>query len=174
MAKQLIEDKEIDIRSKDNVRDKGEVFTPTKTVDEMLRLFPAKVWKDPAFVFIEPTCGNGQFLVRIFAKRLVAKIPVIDALNTIIGMDISDENIYDSRKRLYDLAIKTKYINAVQARSIIINNIFRVEDSLQVMKDYANGVGVLADKRFVYSDPTGNDQVMKIKERRELEGYGRI
>ena len=79
------------IRSKENVRNNGEVFTPTHIVDDMLKLIPEKAWKDPSFVFIEPTCGNGQFLVRIFQKRIDADIPVLDALNTIIGMDISEE-----------------------------------------------------------------------------------
>jgi len=163
---------EIDIRSKENVRNNGEVFTPTNIVDDMLKLIPAKAWKDPTFVFIEPTCGNGQFLVRVFEKRIAAGISVLDALNTIIGMDISEENITDSRKRLYKLALKVNRANKIKAKTIICNNIFQVHDSLKVLREYGAGLGELANKRFVYKDPTGNGQVMNIDERRELEAYG--
>jgi hypothetical protein len=136
----------------------------------MLKLIPAKAWKDPSFLFIEPTCGNGQFLVRIFQKRIDSNIPVLDALNTIIGMDISEENIIDSRKRLYELASQIKRINKAKAKAIIINNIFQVDDSLKVLREYGEEKGILYNKKFVYSDPTGNGQVMEIAERRELEG----
>lgn len=162
---------EIDIRSKENVRNNGEVFTPTHIVDDMLKLIPAKAWKDASFVFVEPTCGNGQFLVRILEKRMSAGISVLDALNTIIGMDISEENITDSRRRLYELVSKIR-ANKIRARAIICNNIFQVHDSLRVLKEYGEGIGELANKKFVYRDPTGNGQVMNIDERRELESYG--
>ena len=161
---------ELEIRSKENVRNNGEVFTPTYIVDDMLKLIPVKTWKDPEYVFLEPTCGNGQFLVRIFQKRIDSNIPVLDALNTIIGMDISEENIIDSRKRLYELASQIKRINKVKAKAIILNNIFQVDDSLKVLKEYGEEKGILFNKKFVYSDPTGNGQVMEIAERRELEG----
>ena len=144
------------IRSKENVRNNGEVFTPTYIVDDMLKLIPVKTWKDPEYVFLEPTCGNGQFLVRIFQKRIDSNIPVLDALNTIIGMDISEENIIDSRKRLFELASQIKRINKAKAKAIIINNIFQVDDSLKVLKEYGEGKGILYNKKFVYSDPTGN------------------
>jgi len=140
------------IRSKENVRNNGEVFTPTYIVDDMLKLIPEKAWKDPSFVFIEPTCGNGQFLVRIFQKRIDSNIPVLDALNTIIGMDISEENIIDSRKRLYELASQIKRINKAKAKAIIINNIFQVDDSLKVLREYGEEKGILFNKKFVYRD----------------------
>lgn len=158
-----------DIRSRERVKDHGEVFTPQWVVDEMLELIPEAAWQDPAYVFIEPTCGNGNFLVRILEKRIASGISVLDALNTIIGMDISDINIADSRKRMYDIALKHSKKDKKKMRAILVNNIFLVEDSLKVMDDYGKGVGVLAEKRFVYKDPTGYGQVMTPTQRAKAE-----
>lgn len=38
---------EIDSRSKDNVRENGEVFTPSVIVEDMLDLIPGSAWSDP-------------------------------------------------------------------------------------------------------------------------------
>ena len=73
---------DLDIRNRDNVRNNGEVFTPTPIVDSMNDLVPLDAWKDKEFVFIEPTCGNGQFLTRIFEKRIANGLTIEEALNT--------------------------------------------------------------------------------------------
>ena len=49
------------VKSKERIRDVGEVFTPTVVVEKMLNLFPDDAWgKDKNW--LEPTCGNGQFV----------------------------------------------------------------------------------------------------------------
>ena len=173
----MYNDTDLDIRNRDNVRNNGEVFTPTKIVDEMNALIPDSAWKDGSFVFIEPTCGNGQFLVRIFEKRIANGLSIEAALNTIIGMDITNDNILDSHKRLFQLACnamttqgikpqsKQWFENAVRFVAIIRNNIFLVKDSLEVMANYGKGTGDLTKKKFVFSDPTGNKQTMKPSDR---------
>jgi hypothetical protein len=95
---------DLDIRNRDNVRNNGEVFTPTPIVDSMNDLVPKSAWEDKEFVFLEPTCGNGQFLTRIFEKRIANGLSIEEALNTLIGMDITADNIWDSHKRLFELA----------------------------------------------------------------------
>jgi hypothetical protein len=168
---------DLDIRNRDNVRNNGEVFTPTKIVDDMNALIPDSAWKDGSYVFIEPTCGNGQFLVRIFEKRIGNGLSIDEALNTMIGMDITNDNILDSHKRLFELACnamttqgikpqsKEWFENAVRFVAIVRNNIFLVKDSLKVMADYGKGSGDLVKKKFVFSDPTGNKQTMKPSDR---------
>lgn len=172
---------DIDIRNRDNVRNNGEVFTPTPIVDSMNNLVPESAWKDKEFVFIEPTCGNGQFLTRIFEKRIANGLSIEEALNTLIGMDITADNIWDSHKRLFELACsymakkgikkgsKEWFENSIRYVAIVRNNIFKVDDSLKVMNDYGKGKGTLSTKRFVYNDPTGSNQVMKPSERTEKE-----
>lgn len=172
---------DLDIRSRDNVRNNGEVFTPTPIVDDMNNLIPNSAWTDNEFVFIEPTCGNGQFLTRILSKRIDSGLSIEESLNTIIGMDITADNIWDSHKRLFELACSYMVKNgivtgsdewfehAIRIVAIVRNNIFKVNDSLKVMNDYGKGKGTLANKRFVYDDPTCSNQTMKPSERLETE-----
>lgn len=151
-----------ELRSKENVLENGEVFTPFSTVDDMLSMIPDSAWVDPTHCFLEPTCGNGQFLLRVIAKRIEAGLTIDLALNSLIGMDISEENISTSHTRLMEYtydhlsqkypinsSFTYKYANCVR---IIKNNIFLVADSLQVMEDYKNGKGILFDKSFILDD----------------------
>ncbi len=128
------------IRSKENVRLKGEVFTPPRIVDDMLQLFPESVWSDPEYIFLEPTCGHGNFLVAIFKKRLEAGLPIQTILNTMYGMDISEENINDCHSRLTELIGHDDY------HDLLKRNIFVVKDSLEQIKHYGKQTGELYEK----------------------------
>jgi type I restriction-modification system DNA methylase subunit len=159
---------ELDIRSRDNVVNNGEVFTPKKIVNEMLELLPTEVWSDKSYCFLEPTCGNGNFLVEILIKRVDNGLTVIQALNTLIGMDITSINIKDSRVRLYRKSLELNpNVDKNKIKFILFNNIFAVKDSLKIMNDYANNKGVLHNKKFVFEDPTGNNKVMSEEERKQ-------
>lgn len=159
---------EIDTRSKANVRDNGEVFTPFKIVSQMLELLPQTAWADPEMIFLEPTCGNGQFLIKIVEKRIDSGISIEEAFNTLIGMDISKENITDAHARLFAVAANAmkqdgiipnteKWFDlAIRIVAIVRNNIFVVDDSLRVMADYGSEKGELAKKKFVFNDPCEN------------------
>lgn len=156
---------EIDIRSKDNVRDKGEVFTPFAIVDKMIALIPDEAWEDPEYCFLEPACGNGQFLVRIFDRRIAAGMSIEVALNTMIGMDITYQNILDCHFRLFERARQQRRLSfsrAVRLIAIVTNNIFRVDDSIE----YINS-GKLQAKKFFFVDPTGHDQVLSAEEQKK-------
>ena len=147
---------DLDIRNRDNVRNNGEVFTPTPIVDSMNDLVPKSAWEDKEFVFIEPTCGNGQFLTRIFEKRIANGLSIEEALNTLIGMDITADNIWDSHKRLFELACSYMAKNGIEKGSdewfeksvriiaIVRNNIFLVHDSLDVMNKYGKDGSLFA------------------------------
>lgn len=168
----------MEIRSKENVKNHGEVFTPLHIVDEMLELFPQEVWEDPSYIFLEPTCGNGNFLKKIAVKRFRSGIPIIECFNTVIGMDISKENIRDSRIYLARVAgwmlsktsikVDTKEwaIHVQSIMAILVNNVFRVDDSLKIIKDYPQGL--LEEKKFVLYDPTGNNQILPEEESKHL------
>ena len=168
----MYEADEIDTTSRENVKAKGEVFTPFKIVSEMNALVPDSFWKNPDSCFLEPTSGNGQFLVKIFEKRINNGISIETALNTMIGMEINKETLAMSHFRIYERVCaqmivegvkpqsKLWFEKAIQYVAIVRNNIFQVKDSLLVMADYANGKGKLAEKKFVFSDPTGNNDIM--------------
>jgi len=170
----MYETDEVDIRSKENVRDNGEVFTPFVIVDKMVALIPDAAWDDPEYCFLEPACGNGQFLVRIFERRISSGLSIEDALNTMIGMDITHQNILDCHFRLYERACYQMMVEGMSPQSrawfsrgiriiaIVINNIFRVDDSL----DYINS-GKLAKRKFFFADPTGSSDVLSVADQKK-------
>jgi hypothetical protein len=101
------------VKSTERVRDLGEVFTPNATVQEMLDLLPAKMWAvHPSPTFLEPACGDGNFLVAILDRKLegvakdyakgklpagdtpeAAQFHALEALASIYAVDISADNI---------------------------------------------------------------------------------
>lgn len=101
------------MKSDERIRDLGEVFTPIATVQAMLDLLPTTMWAvHPSPTFLEPACGDGNFLAAILARKLeqVAKdyakatLPAgttpeagqfhaLQALASIYAVDISVENV---------------------------------------------------------------------------------
>lgn len=113
------------VKSAGRVRDAGEVFTPFNIIEDMLDLLPEDAWSyRPSKTFLEPSCGNGRFLVVVLYKKFdalkdalesqpteIAKAAcVLEALSSIYGIDISEDNIlgheeFDSdgaRKRILE------------------------------------------------------------------------
>lgn len=166
----MYEKDEIDTTSKKNIRDNGEVFTPFAIVEKMLDLIPEKAWKDPEFIFLEPTCGNGQFLVKVLERRLKHGLSIEVALNTLIGMEINPSTLLDSHTRLYKIVVdqmkkegvipykRVWFERAIKIVAIVHNNIFKVKDSLVYMEKK------IKDKKFFSEDPTGNGWVLSEKE----------
>jgi hypothetical protein len=105
------------VKSSERVRDLGEVFTPSNTVQEMLNLLPQRMWNvHPSPTFLEPSCGDGNFLVAILDRKLqqvsdyfeLGKLPAghsdlaaqfhaLEALSSIYAVDISVDNIVGGR-----------------------------------------------------------------------------
>lgn len=101
------------VKSVERVRDLGEVFTPAGTVQAMLDLLPEDMWEPhPAPTFLEPACGDGNFLVAILDRKLdriaaahdAGELPAgsgrdavqfhaLEALASIYAFDISVDNI---------------------------------------------------------------------------------
>ena len=166
-----------EIRSKERVSENGEVFTPDHIVDKMNDLIPIEAWKDPTYIFLEPTCGNGQFLVHILQKRIDNGLCIEDACNTLFGLDIMKDNIIQCQQRILRICNKEIIKRGIEKGSpewkeiflrvicIVANNIYKVKDSL---KDMSNGD--FLKKRFFDYDPTGNNQVLSAGKQKELTG----
>lgn len=98
------------MRSEQRAQSFGEVFTPEGTVRNMLDLLPKTAF-DVTTTFLEPSCGNGNFLVEILERKLrnltknssVSEIKMGSALAlaSIYGVDIEAENVSEARDRIY-------------------------------------------------------------------------
>ena len=57
------------IKSRKRVKEFAEVFTSEREVKAMCDLLPAEIWNNIESTFLEPACGNGNFLVEIFSRK---------------------------------------------------------------------------------------------------------
>jgi hypothetical protein len=79
-------------------KNRGEVFTSLKLVDEMLDKFPKKVWKNPYLKWLDPANGIGNFPVRIFMRLMESLKNFKDE-----KLDLTDEE--DRRKHILEKMI---------------------------------------------------------------------
>ena len=87
-------------REKSRVKATGEVFTPTTLVHRVLNDMDQELFRDPSKTFIDPACGDGQFLSEVLIRKLEAGIDFETALSTIYGVDIMPDNVVLCRERL--------------------------------------------------------------------------
>lgn len=110
---------ESNIKSKQRVRDHGEVFTPDFIVSDMLDLVKQETERIDSR-FLEPACGTGNFLVEILKRKLeivknkykksqfdYERYAVI-AVSSIYGIDILQDNVEECRQNLFDI-FETEY-----------------------------------------------------------------
>ena len=130
------------IKSKKRVRERGEVFTAEREVRAMCDLIPRETWENITSAFLEPACGNGNFLVEIYSRKLQYckdERDGLKALASIVGIDIMPDNCEESRQRLKNLfcdkfpAANTFCLK--MAETILKNNII-CGDSLEIMKQW--------------------------------------
>lgn len=87
-------------RDRIRIKATGEVFTPTPLVQEMLEQLPETVFTDPTKTFLEPSCGDGQFLGEILIRKMENGSTFEQALSTIYGVDLMQDNVDLCRERL--------------------------------------------------------------------------
>jgi hypothetical protein len=88
-------------RDRNRVKATGEVYTPTPLVQEILDQIPDEQFSDPTKTFLDPTCGDGQFLSEIIIKKIQAGSTYEQALATTYGADLMPDNCRECIKRLY-------------------------------------------------------------------------
>lgn len=105
------------IKSKERVAQRGEVFTAEREVNAMLDLVKNECLR-PDSRFLEPACGDGNFLSAILRRKLAElrrkykKSPrdyerqAIVAIGSLYGIDIMDDNVLACRKRLFPSGMK--------------------------------------------------------------------
>lgn len=87
-------------RKKIRVKETGEVFTPTLLVEEILDKMDSQLFQDLEKTFLDPSCGDGQFLASVLYRKLQNGIDFGTALGTIYGVDLMPDNVKLCRERL--------------------------------------------------------------------------
>src|ERR1700740_3513632 len=91
-------------RTKKRVSDHGEVLTGQREVNAMLDLVKQETERIDSR-FLEPACGDGNFLSVILQRKLavVEKRYGGLAVSSIYGIDILPDNVRDCRQRLFEI-----------------------------------------------------------------------
>jgi len=102
-------EEEIKIRNQlkeveERIKQTGEVFTPLELVDEILEQLPQELFEDPTKTFLDPSCGDGNFLVRVIAFKIQSGSSIEQALETTYGVDLMPDNVQHCKDRLLELA----------------------------------------------------------------------
>lgn len=88
-------------RDHSRVKSTGEVFTPTPLVQEIIEKVPVNQFTDPTKLFLDPSCGDGQFLSEIIIKKMESGSTYEQALATTYGVDLMPDNCVECIRRLY-------------------------------------------------------------------------
>ena len=101
-------------KSKERIRNHGEVFTAEREVKAMCDLVKDETDRVDSR-FLEPACGDGNFLAEILTRKLAAirkkygkshldyeKTAVL-AASSIYGVDILQDNVLACRARMFDI-----------------------------------------------------------------------
>lgn len=102
------------VKSKERVSEHGEVYTNEREVNAMLDLVKSETERIESR-FLEPACGNGNFLAEILRRKLAVvdklykknefeweKYSVL-AISSSYGVDILQDNVNECRNRLFDI-----------------------------------------------------------------------
>lgn len=102
------------IKSKNRVREHGEVFTSEREVNAMLDLVKQETERIDSR-FLEPACGDGNFLAEILRRKLEVvrrryrrnpdcyeRYAVI-AVSSIYGVDLLQDNVDECRLRMFEI-----------------------------------------------------------------------
>lgn len=104
------------IKSKKRVKEHGEVFTNPREVKAMCNLV-GNIIEVPETSVLEPACGTGNFLVEILERKMKTacqnmitteedRIRAVMAVASLYGVDIMEDNVKQTRDRLYGIATR--------------------------------------------------------------------
>lgn len=123
----------------ERVKHFGEVFTPQWMVDQMCDLLqeqnPEQDVFAPETTFLEPTCGDGVFIMEILRRkfsRCKSRADYTAALRSVYGMELQADNVKATIERV--TALCREHFSPTRKELDIINDHIIQADSLKIMK----------------------------------------
>ena len=114
-----------------------EVFTPEWLVNDMLDMLQENspdVFQ-PEKTFLEPSCGEGAFVIEILRRKFEnckTKKDYRVAISSVYGMDIQEDNIEATINNVVELC--KKYFKPTKEDLQVIKDRYILCDSLKVMR----------------------------------------
>lgn len=155
------------IKTRQRVADHGEVYTAEKEVKAMCDLVKDETERIESR-FLEPACGNGNFLAEILKRKLeivksrYTKSPYeyekysVIAVSSMYGVDILEDNIIECRQRLFNIweeqykKILKDYANEDCIKSVkyIFNKNILCGDALTMLQNNGSPI-IFAEWSFI-------------------------
>lgn len=111
-------------RTKERIKKNGEVFTPSSIIEQMMDMVDDEnVWADPTKTFLDPTCGNGNILIGMLRRRLANGVSPKDAVSTLFGVELMEDNVKMCRERIAQ-EIGTHEYDDIIEHNIVCSDIF--------------------------------------------------
>lgn len=160
------------VKSKQRVADHGEVFTPDWLVEAMLYLVKDETERIDSR-FLEPACGNGNFLVQVLKRKLATvelKYGKTDfekqhyallGLMCIYGVELLPDNIVECRANLLEILSDYLHLDSSQdlyrAASHVLSQNLVQGDAMTMQAEDGNPIefaewGYLGKGRFQRRD----------------------
>lgn len=123
-------------RSKERINATGEVYTDEKIVNDMLDMVNPEDWSDKTKTMLEPSCGDGNFVVVMIARFMKGLENIIPdrterfkhiVENQVFAIDIMPDNVIATRNRIsktFDIDINLFDHNIIQADTLDYDCLF--------------------------------------------------
>lgn len=189
------------IKSKKRVKELAEVYTNEREVNAMLDLIPINNVKEQLdFTYLEPACGNGNFLIKILERKLNSiekqesfdnsleclELMILKSISTIYAIDICNENIKESKARLFNSIMSfynsknatndtsedfIKSIDYVLNTNIVQGNSIDEKNNI-LFSEYIFDQKLIQEKVFSFND-IGKEDIKPVKELNKIM-YGKV
>lgn len=124
---------------KERVRKFGEVFTPEHIVKQMCDTLEQENPEQDVFApwttFLEPTCGDGAFILEILKRkfqRCKCRADYMTAIESVYGLEIQADNVAECIRRVTELC--EGYFHPTPKELQVIEDHYIVADSLKIMR----------------------------------------
>ena len=108
-----------------------EFFTPWVIVKKMCDKIPQSDWSNPEKTFLEPSLGNGNFVLAIIYYRLNAGIDWKTTLSTLYGIELMEDNVEECRERVLalldamDIDYDREEALSIMRRNLVCSDFFK-------------------------------------------------
>ena len=101
-----------------------EFYTPYSIVKRMCDKISEADWSNPEKTFLEPSFGNGQFIIYIIYNRIQHGVSWKDTLSTLYGVELMPDNVQETKDRIISLLSEMEIqFNKEEALKIMDHNL---------------------------------------------------
>jgi len=122
------------------IKSTGEIFTPTDRVQkELIKIEKIRpdIFIDVSNTFIDPGCGDGQFLGEVLIRKMENGSTFEQALRTIYGVDLMPDNVDLCRERLL---CGQEHLRHIVERNIVCADALTYDYSFGEPVTFGNGL----------------------------------